>query len=97
MTEVASYQYDNGGVGDGNITQETDYPNDGSANRVTNYYYDWRDRLVATKSGGGEKVSGTFFQKRFLTPFLLHPVLHGLSAELAHIINLEKVRAILDN
>ncbi len=51
MTEVASYQYDNGGVGDGNLTQETDYPNDGSANRVTDYYYDWRDRLVAEKDG----------------------------------------------
>ena len=47
----ASYQYDNGGVGDGNLTQETDYPGGWAANRVTRYWYDWRDRLVATKSG----------------------------------------------
>jgi hypothetical protein len=51
MVEVSSYQYDNGGVGDGNLTQETDYPGLGAANRVTDYYYDWRDRLVAQKSG----------------------------------------------
>ena len=35
MVEVSSYQYDNGGVGDGNLTQETDYPGLGAANRVT--------------------------------------------------------------
>jgi len=29
MVEVSSYQYDNGGVGDGNLTQETDYPGSG--------------------------------------------------------------------
>src|SRR5579885_3317312 len=51
MVEVASYQYDNGGVGDGNLTQETDYPGLGAVNRVTDYWYDWRDRLVAQKSG----------------------------------------------
>ncbi len=51
MAEVRSYQYDNGGVGDGNLTQETDYPGLGAANRVTDYWYDWRDRLVAQKSG----------------------------------------------
>src|SRR5579884_851761 len=51
MVEVSSYQYDNGGVGDGNLTQETDYPGLGAANRVTDYWYDWRDRLVAQKSG----------------------------------------------
>jgi YD repeat-containing protein len=51
MVEVRSYQYDNGGVGDGNLTQETDYPGLGAANRLTDFWYDWRDRLVAQKSG----------------------------------------------
>jgi RHS repeat-associated protein len=60
MVEVSSYQYDNGGVGDGNLTQETDYPGLGAANRVTNNWYDWRDRVVATKSGvQGNESDGT--------------------------------------
>jgi RHS repeat-associated protein len=51
LVEVSSYQYDNGGVGDGNLTQETDYPGLGAATRVTDYWYDWRDRQVAEKDG----------------------------------------------
>jgi hypothetical protein len=51
MTEIATYQYDNGGVGDGDLTQETLIPGGGAANRVSQYYYDWRDRLVAAKDG----------------------------------------------
>jgi RHS repeat-associated protein len=51
MVMVSSYQYDNGVAGDGNLTQETVYPGLGEANRVTQNWYDWRDRLVATKSG----------------------------------------------
>ncbi len=51
MVMVSSYQYDNGGIGDGNLTQETDYPGLGEAERITQMWYDWRDRLVATKSG----------------------------------------------
>jgi RHS repeat-associated protein len=51
MVQVSSYQYDNGSVGDGNLTQETDYPGLGATPRVTDNYYDWRDREVATKSG----------------------------------------------
>lgn len=43
------------GVGDGDLTQVTVYPGGTAANRVTQYYFDWRDRLVATKSG----VQGT--------------------------------------
>ena len=38
-------------MGDGNLTQVTVYPGSGAANRVTDNYYDWRDRLVATKEG----------------------------------------------
>ncbi|MGH3578737.1 MAG: hypothetical protein ACRDU0_14425, partial [Mycobacterium sp.] len=44
-------QYDGGGVGDGNLTQTTVYPGGSAANRVTQNWYDWRDRLVATKDG----------------------------------------------
>jgi RHS repeat-associated protein len=39
------------GVGDSNLTQQTAYPGGSQANRVENLYYDWRDRLVATKDG----------------------------------------------
>src|SRR5262249_16749102 len=51
MVMVSSYEYDNGGVGDGNLTKETDYPGLGAASEVTNFWYDWRDRLVALKAG----------------------------------------------
>jgi len=52
MTLVSQNQYDGNGVGDGNLTQTTQYPDaTASDNRVTRYAYDWRDRLVATKSG----------------------------------------------
>ncbi len=51
MVMVSSYQYDNGGVDDGNLTEETDYPGLDEAERITQMWYDWRDRLVATKSG----------------------------------------------
>jgi RHS repeat-associated protein len=40
-------------IGDGNLSQTTDHPQPGtaSADRVTKNYFDWRDRLVETKSG----------------------------------------------
>jgi YD repeat-containing protein len=56
-TTTASYVYDNntlGGstaVGDGNLTQIIAHPGGSAADRVTEMYYDWRDRLVASKSG----------------------------------------------
>src|SRR5262249_37909674 len=40
-----------GGVGDDNLTQVTLYPGGSATNRVSQYYYDWRDRLVASKDG----------------------------------------------
>ena len=44
----------------GNMTQETDYPGGSMANRVTNNYFDWRDRLVAQKQGvQGSESDGT--------------------------------------
>jgi RHS repeat-associated protein len=51
MVQITGDVYDGGGVGDGNLTQETDYPGGSAANRVTNYYFDWRDRQVASKQG----------------------------------------------
>ncbi|MFO0929436.1 MAG: SdrD B-like domain-containing protein [Gemmataceae bacterium] len=58
LVRVTSYQYDSGGSGDGNLTQVTQYPGGGAANRVTQYWYDWRNRLVASKSGV-EATEGT--------------------------------------
>jgi YD repeat-containing protein len=57
MIQVTAEQYDNGGVGDGYLTQETEYPAGNVTSpppppaRVTQYLYDWRGRMVATKSG----------------------------------------------
>jgi YD repeat-containing protein len=51
FVEVAAYEYDNNGAGDGNLTKMTEFPGGGAAPRVTQYFYDARDRLVATKTG----------------------------------------------
>jgi len=57
MIKIADYVYDNntlGGstqVGDGNLTQIIAHPGGSAADRVTEQYYDWRDRLVASKAG----------------------------------------------
>ena len=51
LTETESEQYDNNGVGDGDLTQEIQYTNARTPNHVTLLYYDWRDRLVAQNNG----------------------------------------------
>jgi RHS repeat-associated protein len=51
MIQVSGMVYDAGGVGDGNLTQETDSPGGGATARVTQNWFDWRDRLVANKRG----------------------------------------------
>src|SRR5262249_17533833 len=51
LVKVSDYEYDRGLVGDGNLTKVTLHPGGGAADRVTQYAYDWRDRLVATKQG----------------------------------------------
>ncbi len=52
MTMVSSSQYDGGGVGDSTLTQITNYVDSTSSdNRVTQNWYDWRDRLVGSKLG----------------------------------------------
>ena len=38
-------------VGDGNLTRTVSYPTGTNSLRVTENFYDWRDRVVATKSG----------------------------------------------
>ena len=61
MVKISETQYDSGGVGDGNLTQTTlrpsgmDVPPSGfDPHRVTQLWYDWRNRLVATKAGVGD-------------------------------------------
>jgi RHS repeat-associated protein len=51
MIQISGNVYDGGGVGDSDLTQVTQYPGGSATNRVSNGYFDWRDRLVATKSG----------------------------------------------
>lgn len=50
-TTVRTYQYDNGGAGDGNLTMVTDIPGGSEAHRITKNYFDWRNRQVATDNG----------------------------------------------
>src|SRR5262249_35830183 len=59
---VSANVYDAGGVGDGSLTQVTLMPSGGAADRVTQYAYDWRDRLVASKEGG-QGTEGTATQR----------------------------------
>src|SRR5438034_955779 len=49
--KVREYEYDGGGVGDGNLTKVTEHPGGSAADRVTQMWYDWRDRQVAVKAG----------------------------------------------
>src|SRR5262249_55149410 len=51
MIQVTANQYDGGGVGDSNLTQTTAIPGGSAANRVNQFYYDWRDRQVESKMG----------------------------------------------
>jgi RHS repeat-associated protein len=55
LVKVDEYVYDGGGVGDSNWTKTIEHPGGGAADRETDVFYDWRDRLVAAKAG----VQGT--------------------------------------
>src|SRR5262249_44808500 len=44
-------EYDGGGIGDGNMTKATELPGGGAASRVTQSWFDWRNRSVAVKQG----------------------------------------------
>ncbi|HEX8522849.1 MAG TPA: RHS repeat domain-containing protein, partial [Tepidisphaeraceae bacterium] len=63
MARVTDYAYDFGGIGDGNLTNIIQHidrlttASGGSAtDRQTRMYYDWRNRLVATKQGVGSET-----------------------------------------
>ena len=51
LVKVTENEYDGGGVGDSNLTKVTQIPGGSAANRVTQYFLDWRNRVVATKAG----------------------------------------------
>lgn len=54
LTDVADYTYDNGGSGDGNLTQVTLHPSTNAADdRITEFDYDWRDRAIVEVDGAG--------------------------------------------
>jgi YD repeat-containing protein len=59
LVVVREYEYDGGGVGDGNLTKVTEHPGLSQADRVTEFFYDWRNRQVAVKAGveGSESTS----------------------------------------
>ncbi len=76
LTQTRAFVYDGtyttpgtGGVGDGNLTQVTEMPGGGTANRVTQHFYDWRDRRVITISGG--QGSGTDYTNRQMVHYTL--------------------------
>jgi len=51
LVQTTAYEYDNGAIGDGNLTEITQDPGGSAADRVSQFFYDWRNRLVAMKSG----------------------------------------------
>ncbi len=51
MVLVSTNEYDHGGVGNGLLTSTTAYPGGSADSRTTEYFFDWRNRLVATKTG----------------------------------------------
>jgi RHS repeat-associated protein len=51
LVKVSENEYDHGGTGDGNLTKATQFPGNGAAPRVTQTWYDWRNRPVAVKAG----------------------------------------------
>jgi len=60
MVQLVGKVYDGGGIGDSTLTQVTQYPGGSAAARVTQNFYDWRDRLVASKQGvQGSENDGT--------------------------------------
>ena len=58
MVDVQDNVYDNGGVGDGDLTQTTLHPGAGQPDRVTQYAYDWEDRQIASQSGNYGSTTG---------------------------------------
>ncbi len=51
LVKTSELEWDGGGIGDWNLTKQTLIPGGGADDRVTAFYYDWRNRLVAAKNG----------------------------------------------
>ena len=51
MVKVTEVEYDGGAAGDSNATKVTQYPGGAAAARITQTWFDWRDRPVAVKAG----------------------------------------------
>jgi hypothetical protein len=51
LVKVSENVYDGGAVGDSNLTQAKQIPGGSEADRVGQYFYDWRNRTVAVKWG----------------------------------------------
>jgi RHS repeat-associated protein len=51
MVETMAYVFDNSVAGDNDVTKMIQYPGGGASARETDYFYSYRDRLVATKEG----------------------------------------------
>lgn len=67
--QVRASEYDGGGVGDGNLTKTTEYPGLSAAARVTQTWFDWRNRAVATKGGVETTESGAVQRPLFYTDY----------------------------
>jgi len=57
MVKVRAYEYDNGHVGNGNLTAATEFPGGTDSPRVTQNSYDWRNRPVATKTAASSSLA----------------------------------------
>ena len=61
LVDVIDYQYDNGqSGGDGLLTMTTQNVGSGSPNQVTEYGYDWRNRLLWTMTYDGTNYTYTY-------------------------------------
>jgi len=68
-TQTQQMEYDNGGVGDGNLTKITYHP--GTGDFATLNWYHWRDRMVASLQGASVSGSDDADTNRPLTYFVL--------------------------
>lgn len=59
LVQVSENVYDEGEAGDGNLTQAIQYPGGSAPAQVAQNWYDWRNRLVATKLGVQETEDTT--------------------------------------
>src|SRR5262249_55290028 len=67
LVDVRDYTYDGGSVGDSNLTSLIEHPGHSQPDMRTDSVYDWRDRLVAQKSGVATSESTSDTVNRPLT------------------------------